>query len=48
MAAMIVIPSLISIVHCFNEPLPAERRVPTPEDREKLPKGTITVDAVAE
>lgn len=42
---MTVIPSLVSIVHGFNALLPAERRVLTAEAREKLPKGTITIDS---
>lgn len=42
---MTVIPSLVSIVHDFNALLPAERSVLTPEAREKLPTGTIIIDA---
>ncbi|MFC4394677.1 hypothetical protein [Arthrobacter sedimenti] len=42
---MTVIPSLVSIVHGFNALLPAERRVLTAEAREKLPRGTITIDS---
>ena len=45
MRSMIVIPSVLPIVHGFQALLPGDRRVLTPEDRAKLPKGTITIDA---
>lgn len=45
MAAVIVIPSLVSIVRAFDALLPEERCVRTPEARSILPKGTITIDA---
>lgn len=45
MAAVTYIPSLTSIVHAFNALLPEDRCLRTPEARENLPKGTITIDA---